>query len=89
MATHDLDDDLDPEGPSPEDIARFGADDDADDLSVTCPACGAGVYLDLTACPRCGADMGGARPARVGRIPSWVVKGAVVLVILAMLAWLL
>lgn len=90
MTTHDdFDDDLDPEGPSADDIARFGAGDEGDDLSATCPSCGASVYLDLAACPRCGADMQAARPARTGRIPSWAVQVAVVLALLGMLAWLL
>jgi hypothetical protein len=62
---HDLDDGLDPEGPSADDLERFGGDDDP------CPACGRAVYHDMAACPHCGADLDGAASARVGRIPAW------------------
>lgn len=42
------DEPLDPEGPSPEDIERFG------DEHVTCPACKAAVYDQTDLCPECG-----------------------------------
>lgn len=57
-----LDDD---EGPSEEDVARFGgeesSDDDPDDLQSRhrrerrgfCPQCGAEVYEDADLCPKC------------------------------------
>lgn len=40
-------DELDPEGPSREDLARFGGD------TVPCPHCGREVHADAAACPRC------------------------------------
>jgi len=76
------DDDFDPEfeGPSEADFERFG--DDAEDR---CPACGASVYHDLTACPRCGADLDAPR-SPAGRLPGWVAPVAAGLVILGLLA---
>lgn len=78
--THDDDFDPDFEGPSDDDIERFG--DDAEDR---CPSCGASVYHDLTACPRCGADLD-APQSPAGRLPAWVATAAVALVILGLLA---
>lgn len=43
-----FDDSLDPEAPSPEDIARFDRD------GSTCPSCGSEVYDDAGVCPICG-----------------------------------
>ena len=46
------DDDLDPEGPGPEDLADLGDDGEAD--LEPCPECGAEIYHDADRCPRCG-----------------------------------
>jgi uncharacterized membrane protein YvbJ len=46
------------EGPSPEDIARFGGDD----RTGYCPHCGSEVWDDAERCPKCGQWItGGAR----------------------------
>lgn len=62
---HKRDESFDPdfEGPSPDDIARFGGDD------IDCPDCGASVYHDAPMCPRCGYALGaaGAPMTRAGR----------------------
>jgi len=39
------------EGPSAEDVARFGGDE------ITCPECGAEMYYDATFCHMCGHVM--------------------------------
>jgi hypothetical protein len=41
------------EGPSPDDIDRFG------DSSGYCPDCGAEVWDDVEVCPVCGSPIGG------------------------------
>ena len=51
-ADDDQADDLDPEGPGPEDLADLGDDGEAD--VEPCPACGAEIYHDADRCPRCG-----------------------------------
>ena len=42
-----LDDDLDPEGPSADDLERFSGEHRA------CPSCGSEVYDEATICPVC------------------------------------
>lgn len=44
----DYDDNLDPDGPSAADIARFDRD------GSDCPSCGSEVFDDATVCPICG-----------------------------------
>jgi len=83
---HDIDDDLDPEGPSAADLERFGGDE------ADCPACGASVYHDMTMCPACGADMDGApAPEGAGRRARRVrlARLAAALALLSLLVWLL
>ena len=41
-------DDIDPDGPSPEDLERFG------DEHKDCPTCGASIYDQIEMCPHCG-----------------------------------
>jgi predicted nucleic acid-binding Zn ribbon protein len=41
------------EGPSDEDIERFG------DATVACPECGASLYDDAQVCYKCGHALGG------------------------------
>lgn len=69
------------EGPSPEDIARFGGegDDDGDDV-MYCPDCGAEVFQDVGVCPKClnpiGASVARRRPVREktkGRFTSLII----------------
>lgn len=45
---HEAFDELDPEGPSADDIARFDRDTEG------CPACGTEVYDEAAVCPACG-----------------------------------
>ena len=42
-------------GPSPEDLERFGDDDQ----NAYCPVCGAEVWDDVEFCPDCGDQIGG------------------------------
>lgn len=46
------------EGPSPEDIERFGGDDDYDEDVITCPSCGAEVWHEVSVCPKCRIPIG-------------------------------
>ena len=41
------------EGPSDEDIRRFGHEADPDGANVFCPDCGAGMHVDAEICPKC------------------------------------
>jgi uncharacterized protein (DUF983 family) len=70
----EVDDELD-EGPSPDDIERFG------DVTVTCPECGTAMFDDVAICWKCGHAVG-VNARREGGPPVWVV-GAALLVILA------
>lgn len=72
------------EGPSDEDLDRFGEDAPAAD--ARCPDCGAAVWSEADVCPRCYAFIGDA-PASAGRgffAHRWRTL-VVVLLILAML----
>lgn len=75
-------DEFDPEGPSEEDLDRFGGD------GVTCPNCDRDVYDGLDTCPHCNADLHAKGEARasmativavvlivvlVGGLVSWVI----------------
>jgi len=57
------------EGPSAEDLARFGGE------TRPCPECATDVYDEASVCPRCGhvfeGDGAGAK------MPMWVVVGAI------------
>jgi hypothetical protein len=54
------------EGPSDEDIDRFG--EDAPKADARCPDCGAAVWSEADICPKCYAFLGdgSAAPARGG-----------------------
>lgn len=67
---------LDPEGPSAEDLDKFGSELD------TCPHCGSTIYDQSEMCPQCGWYLG-AEPKTV---PIWVFVGVFGLVAL-MLLW--
>lgn len=77
---HD-EDDLDPEGPSAADIARF------DREASICPSCGSEVYDDTSICPICGEYILGPKPDFARKV-LWPVVGAIVLVIFV-LTWVL
>ncbi len=90
MSVHSRNDDswdegLDPDGPSAEDLERFG------DEFKTCSACGSQAWDQAEQCPACGAyfegdDMhrggrrGGVRGGRGGS-GVWSVVGVVVLIV--------
>ncbi len=73
----DLSEGLDPEGPSAQDLDRFGSEMD------TCPHCGASIYDQAEMCPRCGWYLG--EEART--MPLWVVAGVCGLIV-ALLLWM-
>ena len=53
------------EGPSDEDIERFG--DETPKADARCPDCGTAVWSEADICPKCYAFLGGeAAPARRG-----------------------
>lgn len=56
----------DPDGPSPEDLERFG------DEFVTCPECGSLVYDQAEMCQACGYAL--MRPD--GGLPRWALAAA-------------
>lgn len=75
----DEDYDIDPEGPSAEDLDRFGGD------TVRCRECGEEVWDDSAICPRCGRALheesrGGSRG-----LPTWAAIAGVI----ALLAFVL
>ena len=46
---------LDPEGPGPEDLARFDRRDEEGGGTVKCQECGRDIFDDSDVCPYCGA----------------------------------
>jgi len=76
----DLDDELDPEGPSEDDLERFSG------ATVRCPGCGGEVHDESVSCPRCGEFMedSSGSPARGTSWWTIAVGGAI---LLALLAW--
>ncbi|MBL0928070.1 MAG: hypothetical protein IBJ11_10535 [Phycisphaerales bacterium] len=98
------DDDLDPEGPSPADLARFGGGDDDDDSGgFDCPECGRRLAADAPLCSGCGRFIldddrthrraaAAARPARAPtarRGRRWIVTTAGALLLILAVFWLL
>lgn len=73
----DLDEGLDPEGPSRADLERFG------DEFLTCPECGADVYDQTALCPECGHAFGNLP----GPTPVWMIVTAIAVVV-AILAFI-
>ena len=70
---------LDPEGPSADDLHRFGDEMDR------CNACGREVYDQAEVCPYCG---GLTRPI-APRAPFWPILVAVVLVAVIVVVWVI
>ncbi len=75
------------EGPSPDDIDRFGGDDQ----EAYCPRCGAVVWDDAEFCPSCGDQIGGrttSKPPVVREIQRrWMILVAI-FVLISFLWWL-
>lgn len=67
--------DPDFEGPSDDDIQRFGAD------FVTCPNCSSDVYDEATFCPTCGVHMGDTAALSDTKKMSPAVIGVIALVV--------
>lgn len=72
----DLSEGLDPEGPSAQDLDRFGSEMD------TCPNCGSSIYDQAEMCPKCGWYLGETPKS----MPVWIVLIACGLIVL-MLLW--
>ena len=70
------------EGPSPDDLDRFNADQ-----SGYCPECGAEVWDNVEICPKCGLPIGGRVRTRP---PSeqWLRQRWILLVIIVLVALL-
>lgn len=77
-----FDEDLDPEGPSREDLARFGRD------QVQCPHCGREVHADAAACPRCNRWLDDDGPPAEAAALRGRAKLLLVGTLVAMLLWL-
>lgn len=74
----DWEEGLDPDGPSPEDLDRFG------DEFQTCPNCGASVYDQAELCARCGH----AFNQRPGGLPMWAILTAIAVLGAFVLYWI-
>ena len=73
----------DDEGPSPDDLARFGSD------TAFCPECGDEVWDQAEFCPSCGAHVGGDTLTRPPA-ETWLRRRWLILVaLLALAAFLL
>jgi len=66
------------EGPSSEDLDRFGDD------TARCPDCGAQVWDQAEVCPKCHAYIGGNTTTKMP-IESWIHKRWAMLIIIALL----
>lgn len=75
------DDGFDPEGPSPEDVARLDRDAEA------CPSCGSELYDDASICPVCNEIIVGPTPGLARRY-VWPAVAALILLIF-LLSWVL
>lgn len=80
--------DIDPEGPSAEDLARFNRDD-AGGLSgtVKCQQCRKEIFDDAEVCPYCGTFQ--LREARRGRRPLWFIVLAIITLLAFSLVYVL
>ena len=73
---------MDPEGPGPEDLRRFGGE------TARCPECSAEIWDDAERCPRCGSWVDGPAMGRTA-LEGWLKKRWLLLVTLAAVAALL
>ena len=77
-------DELDPEGPGPEDLADLGGD--SEDLAP-CPECGTPIYENADRCPACGQHVipgAGEKPTR----ESWWAVLLLLTAVALLLWWL-
>lgn len=75
----DITEGLHPEGPSADDLDRFG------DELVACASCGREVYDQAELCPVCGGPV----HAPESRAPRWAIGAALLLVVVIVLFWVL
>lgn len=75
----DITEGLDPEGPSGDDLDRFG------DELVPCASCGRRVYDQAEVCPICG----GFVHKTLSKTPKWAFLVALVLIAVMVLFWVL
>lgn len=73
----DLDEGLDPDGPSAADLDQFGGE------FSPCPHCGEEFYDQAEVCPHCGV----AREAEPGGMPMWAIVTAVVVLAGFVMYW--
>ena len=73
--------DPDCEGPSPEDIERFGGD------TIACPGCKADVYDEAPFCHSCGRPLGDDAQHASSGMGGPLVIGAFALAILGFMLW--
>ena len=71
----------DPEGPSEEDVARFG------DVTVKCPECGTELFDDVAVCWKCGRALG-AGTKDESKTPVWFIAAAVLVVVAFVVAYI-
>lgn len=75
----DITEGLDPEGPSADDLDRFG------DELIPCASCGRRVYDQAEICPVCGGYVHRVR----SKTPVWTILVVAVLVVVIALVWVL
>lgn len=75
--TPQLDEGLDPDGPSASDLDQFGSE------FMPCPHCGEEYYDQAEVCPRCGL----ARDEESGGIPAWAFATAVLVLLGIVMFW--
>jgi len=76
----DLSEGLDPEGPSAQDLDRFGSEIDK------CPHCGSAIYDQSEMCPQCGWYLG-ENPKTMSPWVMLGIFGLIVLFLLVMVWW--
>ncbi len=74
----DLAEGLDPDGPSADDLDRFG------DEMVRCAACGRAVYDQSSVCPICGGFV-----HEQAKTPAWTIAIVLLMVALLVIFWVL
>ena len=71
------------EGPSPEDLNRFGGD------TAHCPECGEEIWDQAEFCPACRTHLGGHTSSRSPEVHDFRRRTMVVVAIIALIAFLL